>query len=157
MSTKVSGQIKSLKDLEHRSDNFRKQQNSYFVISLCFGPACQASANANLHAEFKKEIRKYRDSFDKEIIIRKNGCHGYCEKGPIVVIYPRENCYLSVKKEDIPEIVESVIKDEVIERLIYKDEKAGLILKEDDIPFYKNQERIILLSNTEIDCNSIDD
>ncbi len=157
MNPKVIDKIKSLKDMEHKADSLQKQQSDCIIISLCSGTACQASANADLYTEFKKEIRKYRDSFDKEIIIRRSGCHGYCEKGPIVVIYPREICYLSVKKEDIPEIVASVIKDEIIERLLYKDEKAGLIIKEYDIPFYKNQERIILRSNTDVDSNSIDD
>ncbi len=157
MNIKVSDRIKSLKDLEHKADGFQKHQKDHIILSLCSGTACKASANTDLYAEFKKEIDKHRDSFDKNIIIRRSGCHGYCEKGPIVVIYPREICYLLVKKEDIPEIVAAVIKDEVIERLIYKDEKVGLVIKENDIPFYKDQERIILQSNTDIDSNCIDD
>ena len=90
---------------------------------------------------------------------RRTGCHGFCEKGPIVVIYPEEICYLQVTAEDIPEITSQTLKEKkVVDRLLYVDpttgEKATL---ESDIPFYKNQERLVLGFNTRIDPKSIED
>ena len=157
MNIKVSDRIKSLKDLKQRANSLQKHQDDHIVISLCSGTACKASADTDLYKEFKKEIKKYGDNSGKKIIIRRSGCHGYCEKGPIVIIYPREICYLSVKKEDVQEIVTAVFEDKIIERLVYEDEKAGLIIKENEIPFYKDQERIILQSNNDIDSMIIGD
>ena len=144
MNTKVIDKIKSLKELEHKADSLQKQQNDCIIISLCFGPACQASANTDLYTGFKKEIDKYRDSFDKKIIIRRNGCHGYCEKGPIVVIYPREICYLSVKKEDIPEIVAAVI-NKFRRKIFSADDSSSFIL---ELPTYRVPKFSSVLVNT---------
>ncbi|MFH1756123.1 MAG: NADH-ubiquinone oxidoreductase-F iron-sulfur binding region domain-containing protein, partial [Candidatus Latescibacterota bacterium] len=87
------------------------------------------------------------------------GCPGFCERGPVVVIYPEEVCYLGVTPKDVPEIIAQTIGGKkVIDRLVYTDpitgEKAS---KESDIPFYKYQERNILSSNSKIDSKSIDD
>ena len=55
-------------------------------------------------------------------IPKETGCHGFCERGPIVVIDPEEICYLQVKPEDVPEIVSQTIKEKkIIERLLYVD------------------------------------
>ena len=77
--------------------------------------------------------------------------------GPIVVIYPQEICYLQVKKEDAPEIIEKILKGGVVERLLYKDKNGNSIVKESDIPFYKFQKRILMSNNSKVDSRSIDD
>ena len=52
----------------------------------------------------------------------KNGCHGFCERGPIIVIHPEEICYFQIKPEDVPEIISETIKEKkVIDRLLYTD------------------------------------
>ena len=91
--------------------------------------------------------------------VRATGCHGFCEKGPIVVIYPQEICYLEVKPEDVPEIVaETVLGKKVIDRLIYTDPKTGdKIAHQADIPFYKLQQRNLIGNNPKIDPRSIED
>jgi len=157
MNTKINSRINSLEELELKADELQKRQKDIITISVCSGTACQASADSNLYTILCKEIKKYRKSLDKEIFIRRSGCHGYCERGPIVVIYPQEICYLEVKKKDIPEIVEKTLKNEVIERLLFKNKTVGTVVKEYDIPFYRNQRRIILQGNADIDSKSIDD
>ncbi len=157
MNTKINSRINSLKELELKADELQKRQKDIITISVCSGTACQASADSNLYTILCKEIKKYKKSLDKEVFIRRSGCHGYCERGPLVVIYPQEICYLEVKKKDIPEIVEKTLKNEVIERLLFKNETVGTVVKEYDIPFYRNQRRIILQGNADIDSKSIDD
>ncbi|MCK7471317.1 MAG: hypothetical protein MZU95_11450 [Desulfomicrobium escambiense] len=54
--------------------------------------------------------------------IRRTGCHGFCERGPIVVIHPEEICYFQIEPKDVPEIVSETIKEKkVVERLLYTD------------------------------------
>ena len=91
--------------------------------------------------------------------MRKTGCHGFCERGPIIVIHPEKICYFQIKPEDVPEIISRTIKDkEVIERLLYTDPATNeKIIHESEIPFYKHQERIVFGSNGSIDPKSIDD
>ncbi len=85
------------------------------------------------------------------------GCHGFCEKGPIIVIYPDETCYLKGKIEDVPEIVERTLNKEIVERLLYTEDDGTTIRKESEIPFYKYQKRIIFGNNSKLDPQSIVD
>ena len=116
-----------------------------------------ASGAGEVIAAFKAEIEK--QGLKAEVDTKETGCPGFCERGPVVVIYPEEICYLQVKPEDVPEIVSQTIKEKkVVDRLLYADPTTGeKAIHESDIPFYKNQERIIIGSNIKIDPKSIDD
>ncbi|MFA5385049.1 MAG: NADH-ubiquinone oxidoreductase-F iron-sulfur binding region domain-containing protein [Eubacteriales bacterium] len=125
-------------------------------ISICAGAGCVASGASEVIAAFKEELVK--QNLDADIDTKGTGCPGFCERGPILVIYPEEICYVQVQPEDVPEIVASLIGKSVVERLLFTDaatnEKA---VHEYDIPFYKDQERIILGNNIKIDFKSIED
>jgi NADH-quinone oxidoreductase subunit F len=126
-------------------------------ISICAGTGCIASGAGEVIAAFKQEIEK--QNLQADVNTKETGCPGFCERGPVVVIYPEEICYLQVTPEDVPEIVSQTIKEKkIVERLVYvdpgTDEKA---IRESDIPFYKNQERNLIASNIKIDPKTIDD
>ena len=108
-------------------------------------------------ASIQEEIEK--QGLNSAVEFRRTGCHGFCERGPIIVIRPEEICYFQIKPEDVPEIISETIKDKkIIERLLYIDpETKEKIVHESDIPFYKNQGRIVFGSNVRIDPKSIDD
>jgi NADH:ubiquinone oxidoreductase subunit F (NADH-binding)/(2Fe-2S) ferredoxin/Pyruvate/2-oxoacid:ferredoxin oxidoreductase delta subunit len=126
-------------------------------ISVCAGAGCMASGAGEVISAFEAEIKK--NGFKTKVNTKGTGCPGFCEQGPVVVIYPEEICYLQVKPEDVSEIVSETIKEKrVVERLLYVDPSTGdKATHESDIPFYKNQERIIISSNIKIDPQSIDD
>jgi len=126
-------------------------------ISICAGAGCLASGAGEVISAFQAEIEK--QGLKREVNTKGTGCPGFCERGPIVVIYPEEICYLQVKPEDVPDIVSQTIKEKkVIDRLLYVDSSTGeKATHESDIPFYSNQERIILNSNIKIDPKNIDD
>jgi len=157
MIAKNNSKISALKDLEERADRFKKEFEGSTVISICSGTGCMAYSSDVIYSGLQQEIEKSSNKNAKKIVLKKTGCHGYCERGPIVVIYPQEICYLGVREKDIPEIVEKTIKGEIVEHLLYKDEEENPIIKETDIPFYKFQKRIILSNNSRIDPESIDD
>jgi NADP-reducing hydrogenase subunit HndC len=126
-------------------------------ITLCSGSACHATGSREVAASIEEEIKK--QGLSAEVDIRKTGCHGFCERGPIIVIHPEEICYFQIEPEDVPEIVSETIKEKkVIERLLYTDASTNeKIIHESEIPFYKNQERLVFGSNGSIDPKSIDD
>lgn len=96
---------------------------------------------------------------EDKIALRASGCHGFCERGPLVVIRPEMICYTNVETKDIPQILsETVLKGKVIDHLLYQDPHTKKkIIHEGDIPFYKFQQRIVFGTNGEIDPTQIDD
>jgi NADH:ubiquinone oxidoreductase subunit F (NADH-binding)/(2Fe-2S) ferredoxin/NAD-dependent dihydropyrimidine dehydrogenase PreA subunit len=126
-------------------------------ISVCAGAGCVASGATEVIGAFKEEIEK--QGLAATVDTKGTGCPGFCERGPVVVIYPEEICYLGVTPKDVPEIVEQTIRQKkVVERLVYSDPNTGeLASRESDIPFYKFQKRNILANNIKIDSRSIDD
>ena len=142
---------------EFRKNVLSKRDPNKPCITLCSGSACNASGSIEVAAAIEEEIQKQGLSADVDI--RRTGCHGFCERGPIVVIHPEEICYFNIEPKDVPEIVSETIKEKkVVERLLYTDPSTNeKIVHESEIPFYKYQERIVFGSNSKIDPKSIDD
>jgi NADH:ubiquinone oxidoreductase subunit F (NADH-binding)/(2Fe-2S) ferredoxin len=149
--------LKSAADLEtRRQDILARRDPKRPCVTICSGTGCHAYGSEKVAQAFAAEINK--NGLKEKVDIRRTGCHGYCERGTIVVIFPQEICYLRVKPEDVPEIIETtLVKGEVLERLLYEDEGAQRIIHEGDIPFYKHQSRIVFGPNRFIDPKSIDD
>ncbi|MGQ9546228.1 MAG: NADH-ubiquinone oxidoreductase-F iron-sulfur binding region domain-containing protein [Dehalococcoidia bacterium] len=150
--------IKSPAELEQaRKSILSKRDPNRPCITLCSGTACNACGSAEVAAVIEEELQ--RQALTTAVDFRRTGCHGFCEKGPIVVIHPEGICYLQVEPKDIPEIISETIKEKkVIERLLYTDPTTNeKIVYESDIPFYKNQQRLVFGSNGKIDPKNIDD
>lgn len=142
---------------EFRKDILSKRDPERPCIAICAGTGCLGLGNDRVIIAFEEEIRK--QSLETRVDIRATGCHGFCEKGPNVVIYSQEIYYTQVGPKDVPEIVSrTVLGKEVIERLSYTDpntgEKAAHL---SEIPFYKKQTRLLIGDNTKIDPRRIDD
>jgi len=150
--------INSPAELEALRKNILSKRDPHKpCITLCSGSACHASGSKEVAASIEAEIKK--QGLSAEVDIRKTGCHGFCERGPIIVIHPEEICYLQIEPKDVPEIVSQTIKEKkIIERLLYIDPNTDQkIIHESEIPFYKHQERLVFGSNGNIDPKSIDD
>ena len=150
--------LNSPEELENfRQEILLKRDPNKPCISICAGAGCIASGADEVIAAFRAEIEK--EGLEAVVDTKGTGCPGFCERGPVVVIYPEEICYLQVKAEDVPEIVSQTInKKEVIERLLYEDPLTGeRAIHESDIAFYKNQQRTLLCNNIKIDSKLIDD
>ncbi len=150
--------LNSSSELERlRKGVLSKRDPDKSSIAICAGMSCLGQGNGKVISTFEEEVDK--KDIKTKIDIRATGCHGYCEKGPMVVIYPEEICYVGVTPEDVPEIVsETVLGKKVIDRLIYTDPNTGKkAAHQSEIPFYKNQMRYLFGNNTKIDPRSIDD
>jgi NADP-reducing hydrogenase subunit HndC len=142
---------------EFRKNVLSKRDPNKPCITLCSGSACNASGSIEVAAAIEEEIQK--QGLRADVDIRRTGCHGFCERGPIVVIHPEEICYFNIVPKDVPEIVSETIKEKrVVERLLYTDPSTNeKIIHESEIPFYKYQERIVFGFNSKIDPKSIED
>ncbi len=140
-----------------RKEILSRRDPDHPCISVCAGTGCLASGAKDVMDAFEAEIAK--QGLKAKVNVKGTGCPGFCERGPIVVIYPEEICYLQVKPEDVYEIVSETIKGKrVVERLLYVDPTTGQrAVRESDIPFYKNQVRHIIGNNIKIDPKDIDD
>lgn len=149
--------INSAAELEElRQSILSKRDPQKPSIAICNGNGC-AGRNDGIIGAFKDELGK--QSLEHKVDLRATGCHGFCEKGPFVVIYPEETCYVEVTPADVPEIVaKTVVEKQVIDRLVYADPDSGeKIACQSEIPYYKNQVRYLLGNNPKLNPKSIDD
>ena len=150
--------LKSQKDLESHREQLQKQRDPQRpLISLCAGSGCGAYGTNEVRDALEKEVSQ--NGLKEKVDIKVTGCHGFCEKGPIMVIHPEGTFYSQVKVEDVPEIVaETLVNKQLVERLIYKDPVSKQkISREAEVPFYSHQHRLIFGNNGLIDPTNIDD
>ena len=132
-------------------------------ILICAGTGCIASGSKEIYEKMKHLAELNANvsvSMDGEVPhpeIKKSGCHGFCEMGPLMRIEPLGILYLKVKPEDCEEIYEkTVCHGEAIERLLYH--KDGQIYQsEESIPFYAGQTRLVLKNCGHIDAENIEE
>lgn len=122
-------------------------------IMVCSGTGCTSSKSDVLLKNIQDKLEK--DGI-KNITAHKTGCFGFCAKGPIVVIDPDEIFYELVKPEDANDIVEAVINNKVVERLLAK-ENEKYIEKWHKLNFYSKQERIALKNCGKINPEKIEE
>jgi NADH-quinone oxidoreductase subunit F len=147
--------ISALRDLRRSLQTSRA--GTVTSITLCGGTGCLASGAREVGRAFKEELKK-RD-VDGRVTFRESGCHGFCERGPLIVIRPSGVFYQRVKPADVREIIDkTVMHDEIIHRLVYVDPRTKEErIYEREVPFYKLQKRLVFGSNGEIDPTRIDD
>jgi NADH-quinone oxidoreductase subunit F len=127
------------------------------VITICNGTGCQAYGSKSVVAAFENEVKK--QNLGEKVDLKVIGCPGFCERGTLVVVKPKDIFYQRVLPKDVPEILsETIGKGNVINRLLFTDKaKNEKVVKEGDVPFYKSQMRLILGNNELIDPQVIDD
>jgi len=125
-------------------------------VLVCVGTGCAARGSRRIHELFVEAARETGLAVEA---VKCVGCHGFCERGPIVVVQPGEILYQRVEEPDVPEIVrETLLGGRVLERLLYEDSATGRKAQTaEQIPFYRAQQRIVLASNGVIDPKSIDE
>ena len=126
-------------------------------VAVCCGTGCSASGALEVVSSFEKNLKEKNIAADLDT--RITGCHGFCEQGPLMVIKPGNIFYCKVNQDDVEEIVEkTIMRGEVIERLLYVNPVTGeKIVREDEIPFYKKQYRLIFAYNGKLVPTEIDD
>jgi len=141
-----------------RKDILSKKDPNRSIVSICTMSACgQARGSLNIYQRFQEEIK--HAGLEGKVEIKGTGCQGFCEREPVVIIFPEGIYYLDVSTEDVPEIVsKTLVKKEVLERLVYKDSVSGeKVAKGAEIPFYKSQSPHVFGNNKYINPRDIGD
>ncbi len=150
--------LKSLAELEKLQKTISNRHDSSMTWIVISVGTCGLAAGASEVVEaIKNEILK--NGLQDKIGIKTTGCHGFCDIEPVVVIYPERILYQHVTPDDVPEIIAGLSNGKgVIERLLYFDNTSEKnVEKEQDIPFYRKQKRLLLDSNRLIAPNHIED
>ncbi len=157
--------LKSREELKSYRDLAKKAYDAQVKkIVVCAGTGCVASGSIAIHDKLKSlmeekglpvSVELMKDPHGEEIGLKKSGCHGFCEMGPLLRIEPQGWLYTKVKLDDCEEIVEKTIeKGECVDRLAYH--KDGKVYREQsNIPFYQQQTRVVLEHCGKIDSSSI--
>ena len=126
-------------------------------VTVCDGPGCHAAGSPDVGAALREAVqrRKLSDKID----VRLTGCLGFCECSPVVLIRPEGVFYQGVSPSDADDILSSIADTgEPVERLLYEDAESGRKLRlQNEIPFYKNQERRLLEANASVRPGEIED
>ena len=152
------GRINSPQALEQlRKEIIEGRDPHQPCITVCTGTGCHASGCHQVVDAFKKILQSHPEG--RRVNLRLTGCHGFCEKGPLVVIHPQKILYQRVKPENAQEIFqETVLGGKVLEALLYEHPTTKQkIVQEDQVPFYQKQTRIIFGNNGSIDPTRIED
>ena len=126
-------------------------------VLVCGGTGCHAGGSAQVIAALESEIKKA--GLEQEVCVVQTGCHGLCELGPVMIIYPDDILYVMVKPEDAGEIVqEHLLKGRPVSRLIYDESVTAEGVKSlNDTNFYSKQHRVALRNCGVIDPEKIDE
>jgi NADH-quinone oxidoreductase subunit F len=154
----VSTKFTSSADIETFAQKLRSEGGrAAKSVRVCIGTGCAAKGSRRLYELFCEAVEQ--SGQDVTVEAKCVGCHGFCERGPIVVVEPGQIFYQQVEEPDVAEIFrETVVGGRVVERLLYEDPNTGTKAeKADEIDFYKVQERIVLGNNGLIDPTKITD
>lgn len=149
---------------EYRAAAKRAYGTQVKKIIVCAGTGCVAGGSLKVYDRLKELMTEQnipvsvcleKEPHNDSVGLKKSGCHGFCEMGPLMRIEPQGWLYTKVHIEDCEEIVEKTVKGgECIERLSYQ--KDGKVYKkQDEIPFYKQQSRVVLEHCGKIDAENI--
>jgi len=141
-------QFESLQSQARQRNASREQQ-----VLVCCGTGCLASGSKKVAEAFAEEVAKRELDASVGLFVKSTGCHGFCERGPLVVLHPSGILYTKVKPKQVVEIVEkTVIAGETIPGLLYKNPVDGQRIEQyEEIPFYKHQVRVAMRNIGRID------
>ncbi|MBN8525880.1 MAG: 4Fe-4S binding protein [Planctomycetes bacterium] len=135
-------------------------------VVICAGTGCLSAGALKVRDAFRHHIETAglpiivelrAEDHHKGIHVGTSGCQGFCQQGPLVTILPDNILYCKVTVEDVPEIVIStLVGGNPVERLQYQAADGGRCRGQAEIPFYAQQQRIVLQQCGVIDPESID-
>jgi NADP-reducing hydrogenase subunit HndC len=134
-----------------------KVPNKGHTVFVCQGTGCLSGGAERIYSCLQSGIVEL--NLGDSIQIRRTGCHGFCQRGPLVVIEPEGIFYTKVQPDDVLEIAQSLLpQGKPVERLFYHDLATNRPIPcHRDIPFYCKQQRIVLRNCGNIDPENIED
>ncbi len=158
--------FKNVQELREYRETCKKAMDAEKTrVVICGGAGCVSKGANRVYEKLLSLMKEKNLSFsvvlEKEntadVRVKKSGCHGFCEMGPLVRIEPQDWLYVKVKEEDCEEIIEkTLVGGKCVERLSYTEN--GKIYKEQkQVPFYEKQTKVSLFNCDKIDATNIDE
>jgi NADH-quinone oxidoreductase subunit F len=151
----------SLEKLEQIAAEHKKMMASHSkVVKVCTGTGCASSGALKVYEGLRSAVEE--EGLAQKILVKRTGCHGLCERGPIVVLGDDEILYQTVGKrnlaQDIKTLMQTAKDNKIADNLLYKGEdKSKRYVSPRDIPFYAGQTRLVLALNGSIDPEFIEE
>ncbi len=150
--------LNSVSELEALRVRCRAQEDTGRpCLTVCAGSGCSAAGANGLLEKLRAEVasRGLQDTIE----VKSTGCHGFCERGPVMLVWPDGTFYNKVTASDAAAVVASVTDGrQPVEKLLYRDPVSGQrVRREEDVPFYARQQRILFGNNGKIDPKNIED
>jgi NADH-quinone oxidoreductase subunit F len=124
------------------------------MIRVC-STGCRALGALEVCEALEREIA--RRGLQQSVRVVRVGCHGLCAGAVTMVIDPEGVFYQTVTPADVPEIVEAtILGGRTVRRLCWSSGKKAFP-RQRDIPFYRNQTRLVLRNCGLIDPQSLED
>ena len=143
----------SINEFEELSKKIIESQDSKkCIISISSGTCGHASGSIKVAEALKQAVKGYED----KINIKLTGCHGFCAAEPNIIIFPEKIFYKNLKPDDAPNIIQSILKGEIIDNLVIS-ENGTKYSHINEIPFFKHQKHILTGDNPLIDPTNIED
>jgi len=156
---KTPAKIKTVKALEKviQTQQRLRKADKRQVLTVSAGTCGQARGSLKVIDALNASIKKAK--LQQKVKVRVTGCHGFCEAEPNIIIHPHDLFYQKVAPTHAEAIIGQTIKQKkTLPNLLYKDPVTGKTAsREQAIPFYKKQQRIVLGDNALIDPTEIDD
>ena len=156
-------------ELQQVREDARRQIEAYDCrILVCSGTGCIATGSTKIYEEFLELVKNTpgivldfapHDEDGEHVGVKKTGCQGFCELGPLVRIQRGDEViqYVKVQPEDCREIFEeTVVRGEIVDHLLYTKKDVHYKHPE-DIPFMAKQTRIVLENCGRVDAESLDE
>ena len=154
-------------DLQSIAASFNEQISKHqFRIMICAGTGCMANGSMEVYERFLEVVGErglsvsvQMDRTESDVVMSCSGCQGFCQRGPLVTIYPEGVFYPKVTPEDVEEIVdETLVGGRIVERLLVTDPETKEHIKHvHEVPFYTRQHRVVLAGCGHIDARDIND
>jgi NADH:ubiquinone oxidoreductase subunit F (NADH-binding)/(2Fe-2S) ferredoxin/Pyruvate/2-oxoacid:ferredoxin oxidoreductase delta subunit len=126
------------------------------VVAVCVGTGCRANGAVDVYEAMRAAVQAH--GAERDVEARATGCQGFCQGGPLVLLSPEDVVYQHVRLDDVAEIVATtLLGGELVERLLCVDPATDRQCRtEQEIPFYRHQQRVLLRDNGLLDPTSID-
>jgi len=146
--------LESIQDLQCWRQRLAGSSDQEIVIRVC-STGCRALGALDVCTALEQEILEQGLANRAKVV--RAGCHGLCSGAVTVLIDPQGILYQGVTPEDAAEIVNTTVVDgQIVERLC---PSSGIQIahRRDEIPFFANQNRIVLANCGVLDPRSLQD
>jgi len=142
--------VEEFSEFRRRVQDERKLQSERPTLVVCSGTGGQASGSNDIVRVIKRYILDR--GLQTKIRLRVTGCQGFCEMDPFILVEPGRHLYPRLTMKDVSRVIDAAMGGFVDESLIYRDpHEKKPYPAQDDIPFFKKQQRVILGSNQRLD------